>query len=100
MKRAILLAALTLASCGKPHIETRYVQTFCVTREQYEQLKRSQPERIHDRLTGDAEKDILTITANAIRLRAHDDGLLEVLGGCVKPDRPDASALADRLLSE
>lgn len=81
---ALFLAALALTGCTT----TRYTRVYCVTRAQFEQLKSSQPPKVHDRLTGDASQDIGIIAGSAIRLRAHDDGLLEVLGGCVDPNAP------------
>jgi hypothetical protein len=60
---------------------------YCLTKAQFEQLKASQPPKIRDRLTGDASKDVGVLAGSAIRLRAHDDGLLEVLGGCVDPTK-------------
>lgn len=76
-----LLLALLLTGC----VQTRYVTVYCVTQEQFAVLKRTQPDKIHSQLTGQADRDILTITANSIRLRSYGDGLLEVLGGCVDP---------------
>jgi hypothetical protein len=81
VKRAALLA---LALTGCAHV--RYVQTYCLTRSQYEQLKQSEPPRVHDRLTGKADIDVGTLAGSAIRLRAYSDGLLQVLGGCVDPN--------------
>lgn len=78
----LLLLVLALSGCAT----TRYARIYCVTKAQYEQLKQSQPGKIHDQLTGDASKDVGPLAGNAVRLRAHDDGLLEVLGGCVDPN--------------
>lgn len=86
LTRSFTIAALVL-TCGftTACAHTRFVQTYCLTRQQFEELKRSQPERVKSQLTGQADKDIRIIAGNAIRLRAHDDGLLTVLGGCVQP---------------
>jgi hypothetical protein len=78
-----MVAALTLSGC----VSTRYISTHCVTKGQLEELKKSQPGRIGRKLTGNAEKDSRILAGNLIRLRAHDDGLLEVLGGCVDPSQ-------------
>jgi hypothetical protein len=74
---------LALTGCAT----TRYVQTYCVTRAQLEELKRQQPGKVHDQLTGQADRDTQILAGNLIRLRAHDDGLLTVLGGCVDPGK-------------
>lgn len=85
MKKLVALALIGLTGCSiLPH-RVRYVTTYCLNREQYETLRRQQPDKFHDRLTGVEDKDILIITANAIRLRSYSDGLLEVLGGCQDP---------------
>lgn len=83
--RRLSLLALLLALSGCVH--TRYVSTYCITKAQLEELKKSQPGRITRKLTGNAEEDSRILAGNLIRLRAHDDGLLEVLGGCVDPSQ-------------
>lgn len=79
MKRAAILIALALAGCTT----TRYVTVPCVTPEQYGELKKAEPPKINDQLTGKADEDIRPIAGSAIRLRAWGQGLLGVLGGCV-----------------
>ena len=79
--------ALMLALTGCTTV--RYVPTHCLTRPQFEQLKASQPPKVRDQLTGDAARDVGILAGSAIRLRAHDDGLLQVLGGCVEPETPN-----------
>jgi hypothetical protein len=80
MKRAaILLAALALSGCA--HV--RYVTSPCVSQEQLDELKRAEPPKIHDKLTGRADEDIKPMAGSNIRLRAWGNGLLNVLGGCV-----------------
>jgi ABC-type uncharacterized transport system auxiliary subunit len=81
--------ALALTGCA-PH--PRFVQTYCLTQAQFDQLKQSQPPKVRSQLTGEADKDLRIIAGSAIRLRAHDDGLLEVLGGCIDPNTTGASA--------
>jgi ABC-type uncharacterized transport system auxiliary subunit len=66
---------------------TRYTTVYCLTRAQFEQLKKSQPGKVKSQLTGKADTDVGILAGSAIRLRAHDDGLLEVLGGCVDPNK-------------
>jgi hypothetical protein len=85
----IFSLALLLSLSGCTHV--RFVQTYCVTKAQLEELKKSQPGRISGQLTGNAEEDSRILAGNLIRLRAHDDGLLEVLGGCVDPERMTSS---------
>ena len=80
MKRAaILLAALALSGCAT----TRYVSRPCLTAEQYDELKRAEPPKIHDKLTGRADEDVKVLGGSAVRLRGYAHGLLNVLGGCV-----------------
>jgi hypothetical protein len=82
LRPAYFIAALALTGCA-PH--PGYISTPCLSKAQYEQLKKSQPPKIKSQLTGDASKDVGILAGSAIRLRAHDDGLLTVLGGCVDP---------------
>jgi hypothetical protein len=77
------LGGLALTGCAT----TRYATSYCVTRAQLEQLKQSQPAKVRDQLTGQADRDTQILAGNLIRLRAHDDGLLTVLGGCVDPNK-------------
>lgn len=106
---AALAIAPALSGCALLKERVRYVTVFCVTPEQYEQMRKAEPPKVHDHLTGDADKDIRPIAGSAIRLRAWGDGLLEILGGCVEPKPnaqatsvetpdPDAHALADKIL--
>jgi hypothetical protein len=81
MRLLCLAAALALTGCTT----VRYQRIYCVSKDQLEQLKKSQPERIKSKLTGQADIDVGILAGSAIRLRAHDDGLLTVLGGCVGP---------------
>lgn len=79
----LLLAAIILGGCATP----RYSTVFCLTRAQFDQLRQSQPDRVRDQLTGQADQDLKIVAGSAIRLRAHDNGLLEILGGCVDPNK-------------
>lgn len=74
---------LALTGCATP---TRYVSTYCLSRAQLDQLKASQPGKVKSSLTGKADVDVGILAGSAIRLRAHDDGLLTVLGGCADPN--------------
>ena len=76
MKRFLALALLaTLSACQT----TRYVTVPCISKDQ--QLP-AEPEKVADRLTGDAEQDVKTIAGSAVRLRAWGQGLHSVLEGC------------------
>jgi hypothetical protein len=79
----ILAATLALAACaGTPKVE--YTPIYCLTQQQFDQLKAQEPPKIKAQLTGKADHDIGIIAGSAIRLRAYGDGLLTVLGGCVE----------------
>lgn len=80
MKRVLVITfVLTLSACST----TRYVPTKCVSKEQLEQIRRDEPPKVHDQLTGNAEQDIKPIAGSAVRLRAWGEGMLGILGGCV-----------------
>lgn len=78
MKRLAILPALILAGCTTTHTTTK-----CLTKSQYEQLQRDEPEKVAPKLTGRADEDSRTLAGSAIRLRSWGNGLLNVLGGCV-----------------
>jgi hypothetical protein len=81
MIRALIpLAALALAAC----VTTKYVPTYCITAEQLAELRAQRPQAIRDKLTGKADEDIRTVTGKLVRVQAWGDGLLDVLGSCVK----------------
>ena len=105
----LALLALSLSGCAlfERKIETRWVTVYCLTPEQFQQLKDAEPERVKSRLTGDADKDVRTLAGSAIRLRAWGEGTLEILGGCVEPKpnaettaMPDGHELADKILAQ
>jgi hypothetical protein len=83
-KSATLVFALALTGCATP--QTRYVETYCLSRTQFNQLKDAEPGKIHNQLNGDASHDVGPLAGSAIRLRAYADGLLQVLGGCIDPN--------------
>jgi hypothetical protein len=80
MRLAIVLAALALSAC----VTTKYVPTYCITAEQLAELRAQRPQAIRDKLTGKADEDIRTVTGKLVRVQAWGDGLLDVLGSCVK----------------
>jgi hypothetical protein len=76
----VAFAALALTGCTT----TRYAPTYCVTKQQYEQLKAQQPPKVHGSLTGQADRDSQILAGSLIRVRAYSDGLLTILAGCVE----------------
>jgi hypothetical protein len=77
-KGVLCALALTLTGCA----HTRYATAYCVSRDQ--QIP-PEPPKIHDKLTGDASKDVGTLAGSAIRLRAWGEGLQTILDGCREP---------------
>jgi hypothetical protein len=51
----------------------------CISRDQ---VLPSEPERVKDKLTGQADKDLKIVAGSAIRLRAWGEGLQTILEGC------------------
>ena len=78
LRPAILLAALALTGCAT----TRFVPVHCVTKSQLEQLKRAEPPKVGQELTGQAQDDLKIIAGSNVKLRAYGHGLLGVLEGC------------------
>ena len=72
------LGLFVLSGCAT----TRYVVRDCLTTEQYDELRRAEPPKVTDKLTGRADEDIKPIAGSAIRLRSWGHGLLNVLEGC------------------
>jgi hypothetical protein len=79
--RTFSLAIITLALSGCVH--TRYIQTYCVTKAQLEQLQKAKPGKVRDQLTGKADEDLKKVAGRLVRVEAWGDGLIDVLGGCV-----------------
>lgn len=85
-----ILAPLLLAGCATtpPAIEVRTVTVDRIVAVSC--LKASdipgEPALIGDRLTGDAARDLPTVAASAIRLRAWGRTAVALLGGCVLPE--------------
>lgn len=76
---AVVAIALALSACA-PH--PRYISTYCLSHDQ--QLP-AEPPKVHDKLTGQADKDIGIIAGSAIRLRAWGEGLQDILEHCREP---------------
>ena len=76
MKPLLILAcALALSACQT----TRYVTVPCVGKDQ---ALPAEPERVGDKLTGQADRDFQIVSGSAARLRAWGHGLRTVLEGC------------------
>jgi len=83
MKRTLAFAAVVMLTLPAGMcVTTRFVTVPCVSQEQYEGLKDSEPQRVKDRLTGKAGEDIRTIAGSNVRLRSWGVGLLGVIEGC------------------
>jgi hypothetical protein len=81
MARKLALAGVvvvTLSACQT----TRFVTVPCVSKDQLEQQRQAEPEKIHDKLTGRADEDIRPIAGSAVKLRAWGNGMLGILEGC------------------
>lgn len=78
--KALALGAIVLAfsACTT----TRYQRVHCISAEQLAELKAQRPQAIRDRLTGEADKDLLLVTGKLIRVESYADGLIDVLGNC------------------
>ena len=72
------VAALPTSGCAT----TRYTTVYCVSHDQ--QLP-SEPPKVKDQLTGEADKDLRIVAGSAIRLRAWGEGLQSILEGCREP---------------
>lgn len=79
---ALFLAAVALSACA-PHPRTALV--YCLTPPQLENLKQAEPERIADKLTGQAQDDFKLVAGSDIMLRTWGEGLIGVLSGCTAP---------------
>jgi len=92
--RIIIVAAgvITLSACAttpvsKPAVEIKEVRvnvpvpTPCVTKNQIP----AEPEKVGDKIVGDPRRDLDTISASALRLRAWGKTLAAILVGCTAP---------------
>jgi hypothetical protein len=76
-------AGATIALCGCATTQpTRYVSVYCVPPET--QLP-AEPPKVHDQLTGHADKDAGILAGSTIRLRAWGQALNHILEGCREP---------------
>ena len=90
--RQVLIASVLLATaCAQtppPAIEARVVEKLvpvavsCVQRDAIP----AEPPTISAKLTGDAARDLNTVAASAVRLRAWGRTLGALLGACVLPE--------------
>ena len=56
--------------------------TSCITPSQYQQLESQRPPKVHDKLTGQADKDVRPLAGSIIEHRAYEDVLLGTLKVC------------------
>jgi hypothetical protein len=78
----VIIPALLLALTGCATTHERFTPVYCVTPSQLNTLKKAEPERVGQKLTGQAQDDLKIIAGNDIALRAYSDGLLGVIQGC------------------
>lgn len=78
--RTFSLAIIALALSGCAH--TRYLTTYCLP---HDAKLPAEPPKVHDKLTGDASKDVGTLAGSAIRLRSWGEGLQSILENCREP---------------
>jgi hypothetical protein len=90
MRRLLALSALAVLASGCATTKTRWVQTYCVTPDQYAKLKSAEPGKIGSQLDGNAQHDLKLIAGNDLELRTFSDGLLGVIGSCVDPNTEHA----------
>lgn len=74
-----LVALAALTGCA-PHV--RFAPTYCLT---HDQALPAEPPKIHNQLTGQADRDLELVAGSAIRLRAYGEGLRTILEGCREP---------------
>ena len=70
-----LTVALALSGCQT----TRYVAVPCIKKDQ---ALPAEPERVGDKLTGQAQRDFQIVAGNNARLRAYGSGLRQIIEGC------------------
>jgi hypothetical protein len=75
-----MVASLLLAACAHQPL-TR----SCLTQQQYEQLKASEPPKVHSKLTGKADEDVRPLAGSSLELRAWGHALLDTLKICSTP---------------
>jgi hypothetical protein len=77
------ILALALSGCAT----TRYSTAYCITPAQLTQLKAAKPAKIRSQLTGQADSDLKLVAGRLVRVEAYADGLIDILGGCVDPNK-------------
>jgi hypothetical protein len=77
---ASLLLALALTGCAT----TRYAPTYCLS---HNQALPAEPPKVHNQLTGQADRDLEIVSGSAIRLRSWGEGLETILEGCREPNK-------------
>jgi hypothetical protein len=77
----LILAALALTGCATTQ-PVRYTPVYCLS--SGTQLP-AEPPKVHDQLTGQADKDAGILAGSAIRLRAWGEALNHILEGCREP---------------
>lgn len=74
----LAIGALLLSACTT----VRYTPVRCLTPDQLEEIRKAEPPKVGDKLTGKADEDVRVVAGSAIRLRAWGRGMLGVLEGC------------------
>jgi hypothetical protein len=74
-------ATIALSGCATTQ-PVRYTPVYCLSPET--QLP-AEPPKVHDQLTGEADKDAGILAGSAIRLRAWGEALNHILEGCREP---------------
>ncbi|MEG3086197.1 hypothetical protein [Sphingomonas sp. PB4P5] len=89
--RYLLLAVLALSACSKPDLPPPAVEVRTVTVDRVVTaacVKASdipqEPAKVGDKLTGDARRDLDTVSASAMRLRAWGMIAVAMLRGCAR----------------
>ena len=80
-KLAVPLSLLALTGCAHTPLITS-----CITPQQYQQLESQRPPKVHDKLTGQADKDVRPLAGSIIEHRAYEDVLLGTLKVCAGLD--------------
>lgn len=72
---ALIVAHLALSGCST----VRYTTVYCLDKDQ---TLPSEPERVGEKLTGDAQQDFRIVAGSAVELRAYGTGLRTILESC------------------
>ena len=79
MRKRLALAVPLALLTGCAHTP---LVTSCITPSQYQQLESQRPPKVHDKLTGEADKDVRPLAGSIIEHRAYEDVLLGTLKVC------------------